>query len=144
MSALVRDFRKGAELNQPQLFSESIYDALGDVIRALGGTKKVGAQMRPELPADEAGRWLKDCLNRNRRERFDPEQVLWLIRAGREAGCHSAINYITDECGYVRPAPMEPENEMAALQRQYIESVRMQRQIADRLERVQGGLKAVS
>lgn len=129
--------------NQNVLFSEDIYDALGDVVRALGGTKAVGILMRPEKPADEAGKWVKDCLNRNRLEKFDPEQVLWLLRKGREIGCHSAITYICDEAGYARPSPLEPEDERAALQRQYIESVRQAKQIADRMERL-NGLKAVA
>lgn len=118
-----------------QLFSEDIYDALGDLVRALGGTKVVGSQMRPEKPADDAGKWVKDCLNRQRPERFDPEQVLWLLRKGREVGCHSALNYLCDEAGYQRAAPREPEDERAALIRQYIESVKYQRQLVERIER---------
>ena len=27
---------------------------------------------------------MKDCLNRNRREKFDLEHVLWLLKKGRE------------------------------------------------------------
>jgi hypothetical protein len=143
LSAAFREFRSVAVTNQSVLFSEDIYDALGDVVRALGGTKAVGAMMRPEKPADEAGKWVKDCLNRQRAERFDPEQVLWLLRKGREVGCHSAIAYICDEAGYSRPTPTEPEDERAALQRAYIESVKHARLIADRMERL-NGLKAVA
>jgi hypothetical protein len=123
-------------MNQPVLFSEDIYDALADVVRALGGTKAVGTLMRPEKPADEAGKWVKDCLNRQRAERFDPEQVLWLLRKGREVGCHSAINYLCDQAGYERPAAREPEDERADLFRKYIESVKFQKQLAERMERL--------
>ena len=119
-----------------QLFAEDIYDALADVVRALGGSKATGAKMRPEKPADEACKWVKDCLNRSRPERFDPEHVLWLLKQGREIGCHSAINYFCDEAGYRRPAPMEPEDERAALQRAYIDSIKAQKQIAERMERL--------
>lgn len=120
----------------PQLFSEDIHDALGDVVRALGGSKRVGSLLRPDLPADQAGAWVKDCLNRNRREKFDADQILWLLRAAREGNCHSAINYICDECGYTRPSPIEPQDEMAALQRAYIRSVEESKKIADRMERL--------
>ena len=69
-------------MSQSALFSEDIHDALRDVVRALGGVKDAGARLRPELPADAAGHWLKDCLNPERRHRLDPEQVLWLLREG--------------------------------------------------------------
>jgi hypothetical protein len=128
---------------QNRLFTEDVLDALGDVVRSLGGAKIAGPMMRPDLPALQAARWVLDCLNRDRRERFDPDQVLFLLRKGRETGCHSAMNYISDEAGYTRPSPLEPLDEMAELQRQYIDSVKEQRRIADRLERI-GGLRSVA
>lgn len=123
-------------MSQNTLFSEDFNDALKDVVRALGGTKAVGVRLRPEMAADAAGAWLKDCLNPTRRERLDPEQVLWILREGRKAGCHSAMNFIADETGYVRPAPLEPQDEAAQLQRAFIESVQQQKLIASRLERL--------
>jgi hypothetical protein len=108
-------------MNQPALFITDIYDALGDVVRALGGPKKVGAELRPEKPADEAATWVKDCLNRNRREKFDPDQVLWLLRKGREIECHAAMNYLAQQAGYAEPQPIEPETELAKLLREYLE-----------------------
>lgn len=125
-------------MTQPALFTESIYDALSDVVRALGGPKDTGKLMRPTLAADDAGQWVKDCLNPTRRERFNPEQVMWLIRKGRELGCHSIVNYICDDGGYTRPSPTSPLDEAAQLKRDYIESVRMQKRIAERLERLEG------
>lgn len=134
-------------MNQPStqtaLFSEDIHDALKDVIRTLGGTKSVGAQLRPELTSDAAGAWLKDCLNPERRERLDPEQVLWLLRKGKEAGCHSAMHFICDEAGYGRPVPLDPKDEAAELNRQLLRGMRELRAGLDRLERLQG-VKAVA
>jgi len=124
--------------DQGALFTEDINDAIRDVVRALGGNKEVGHRLRPEMPANEAGTWLKDCLNPARRERLNPEQVVWLLREGRKVGCHSAMHFIADEAGYLRPVPMEPKDEAAELQRQYIEAVRLQKRLADRMERVMG------
>lgn len=123
-------------MGQAALFSEDFNDALKDAIRALGGTKEVGKGLRPEMAADAAGAWLKDCLNPTRRERLSPEQVLWILRESRKVGCHSAMNFLADEAGYVRPAPLEPQDEAAQLQRAFIESVQQQRRIAERLERL--------
>lgn len=130
-------------MNQTTLFAEDIHDALRDVVRALGGNKEVGHRLRPELPSNEAGTWLKDCLNPERRERLNPEQVLWLLREGRRVGCHSAINFVCDECGYSRATPIEPIDEAAELQRRAEILVKELGAITKRLERV-GGLRSVA
>lgn len=124
------------EPNQSSLFTEDITDALKDAVRALGGPKEVGRKLRPELTADAAGAWLKDCLNPTRRERLDPEQVVWLLREARAAGCHSIMNYLADEGGYTRPAPLAPEDEAAQLQRDFIRAVEHVDGLTRRLERI--------
>lgn len=129
---------------QDVLFTEDIYDALKDLVRALGGTKAVGAMFRgPSVPADAAGDWLKDCLNPKNRHTLDPAQVLWLIREGKKVGCHSAINFICDDAGYTRPSPLEPRDEVAELQRRFIEAVHESKRIADRIERL-GAMRSVA
>lgn len=133
-------------MDQSTLFVTDIYDALGDVVRALGGPKKVGCRLRPEKPADEAAKWVKDCLNRDRRERFDPEQVLWLLREARLIGHHGAINYICEFAAYDHPAPTSPETEAAKARRQIVEATAVLRASLDRLERLEGAtsLQAIS
>lgn len=122
--------------DQQPLFVSDIYDALSDIVRALGGPKKVGAQLKPDRPAEEAAKWIKDCLNRERRERFDPEQMIWLLARGRETGCHAALYFICEQTGYDRPAPVNPEDERAKLQRQVVEAAVSFRQYVERLERL--------
>jgi hypothetical protein len=107
--------------DQAKLFITDIYDALGDLVRAAGGPKAVGQVMKPEKPADESAGWVKDCLNRNRREKFDAEHILWLLKRGRETGCHDPIAFICNHAGYSAPEPIEPESELAKLLREYIE-----------------------
>ena len=120
---------------QNALFHESIADALREVVQALGGTKATGARMRPEMPADQAGRWLNDCLNADRREHLTPEQVLWLMREGRAIGAHAILAYLCAEAQYAAPVPVDPEDERAALQRQFIEASKMMTKLAERIER---------
>lgn len=121
---------------QQSLLHESITDALREVVQALGGTKVIGAKMRPELPVDHAGRWLADCLNTDRRERLCPEQVLFLAKAGRAAGCHALLNYICRESGYADPVAIEPEDERAKMQREFIEATKSLSAMAARIERL--------
>lgn len=132
-------------MEQSSLFITDIYDALSDIVRALGGPKKVAAVLKPDRLADEAAKWIKDCLNRERRERFDPEQLIWLLARGREVGCHGAIHYICEKTGYEKPSPVSPEDEKAKLQRQVIEAAKTLERSLDRLERLtQPPLQAIT
>ena len=128
---------------QLELMHESIDDALGFLVQALGGSKKIGAAMRPELPVDQSAAWVRDCLNTTRRERFTPAQVMWLLRAGRNAGVHSAMSFLAAECGYTDPAPLDPEDEKAALQREFIAAEARLAKLVDHMTR-KGLLRSVA
>lgn len=125
--------------SQSQLFHESLYDALKEVIQQAGGSKVVASKLWPEKTPDSAHRILLDCLNENRAEKLSPEQVLFLMRIGREVGCHAAINYMTRESGYSDPQPIEPEDEKAKLMREFITASKAMAMISERLANV--GLK---
>lgn len=121
-------------MDQPRLIYDDFNDALSDLVRTLGGPKAVGSKMRPELPMEQAANWVRDCLNPQRREQFHPGHVLLLLRQGKEANFHGAKHFVDDDTGYSRTAPLDPADELAVLQRAFIDSVQMQRQIADRIE----------
>jgi hypothetical protein len=130
---------------QEPLFVDSVNEALREAVKALGGAKEVGKKLRPEKMADEAGRWLLDCLNPERRERLDPEQVMWILREARKVGCHVAMNYIAQDAGYSAPQPVEPEDEKAELQRKFIESTHALARMAQRIEQLSAPvIKAVA
>ena len=122
-------------MNQQSLFHETLTEALQDCIRAFGGAKAVGHAMRPEKSIDDARRWLLDTLNPDRAEKLAPDQVLWILKESRKVGCHAAMAYIARECGYADPQPIEPEDERATLQREYIAAVKTLSAIQTRLER---------
>lgn len=108
-------------MNQDRLFITDVYDALGDLVRSAGGPKAVGQALYPKKDPDDAGGYVKDCLNRARRETFDAEEILWLLRRGRELGCHEPIRWICTNAGYTAPEPMETETELTRLLREYVE-----------------------
>lgn len=121
---------------QSGLFHESILDAARECVQALGGTKAVGARMRPDIPPDQAGRWLSDCLNDARREHLSPDQVAWLAREGRAVNCHAILLFMCAQAGYAPPVPVEPDDERDALMREYVASAKMLRGISERIERL--------
>lgn len=109
--------------NQLPLIVEDLPTAIRAVIQSLGGSKRAGSLLRPELPADDAGRWLRDCLDADRREKLSLEQFLLLLVEGRRVGCHVAMGFLCEQAGYAPPQPVEPAGEAAELQRQFIAAV---------------------
>lgn len=130
------------DVQQVELFHEDIYDALRDVVKALGGNKSVGADMQPEKLAHQAGTWLANCLDPSRPEKLDLDQMLYLLKRGHEIGCHVGIAYICQQSGYTYQ-PIEPEDEQAALQREFIQSVKQLQRIERKLQQVTQPVKAV-
>lgn len=114
---------------------EDDLEALRDAVRALGGSKVVGHVLRPDMQPDQAGAWLKDCVNPERREKLALSQVLKIMRMAHDQGYHGPVQFLAGEMGYA-VTPVEPADEVAALQRAFIESVTHQRAIADRIERM--------
>lgn len=114
---------------------ESLNDALASAVKAMGGFKKVGPLLRPELPIDGAAQWLRDCLNTDRRECLHPEQVLMLMREARRAGWHALMEFIAFDAGY-KATPVSPENQEAELQRQFLDAVDKLTSIQTQMQRI--------
>src|SRR5262249_17769699 len=74
----------------------------------------------PKKDPDDAGGDVKECLNPNRRETFDAEEILWLLRRGREGGCHEPIRWICTNTGNTAPEPLAAETELARLFREHV------------------------
>lgn len=115
---------------------ESVNDALLAAVNAMGGFKKVGPVLRPELPIDQAANWLRDCLNPSRREKLAPEQVMLVLRRARESGYHAAMHFVAFDTGY-KATPVDPKNQLEQLQERFIEAVDTLASIKATMERVQ-------
>jgi hypothetical protein len=121
---------------QEELFHEDINAALNHVIAAIGGMKAVGVELWPSLSADKAGRKVADCLNSDRAQQFHPDELIWILSEARKKGVHSAMAFITGECGYADPVPVEPEDEAAKLQREFIAAQAQMTQMLKRMEKL--------
>lgn len=115
---------------------ESVNDALSSAVTALGGFKKVGPALRPELPVDQAAGWLRDCLNIGRREKLAPEQVMLVLRMARAAGYHAAMNFVAFDTGY-KASPVDPKTQESELQERFIDAVEGLTAIQAQLQRIQ-------
>jgi hypothetical protein len=99
-------------------FFESINDALKAMVMALGGYKKVGGTLRPELPLAQAEAWVRHCLDESRREKFDPGQVMLLLRESRKAGFHAGMDFVCADAGYEKAKPADLEAQVQSIEQQ--------------------------
>jgi hypothetical protein len=111
-------------------------DALIACVKAAGGSKRVGPLLWPEKDGGAAQRQLLDCLNEDRPQQLNPEQVVLVLRLARQAGYHQGMEYLAEALSYTRPAPVEPEDERALLQREFNEGARRLEKLVERMERI--------
>jgi len=130
-------------MEQEPLFMEDINEAVRHSITALGGMKKIGSQLWPDLSPEKAGEKLANSLNVLRHEKLAITEFLWIRREARKLGCHVIAAFENQDAGYAPPMPIEPEDEKAELYRHFIENVRYQERIAKRLEELLSPVRAV-
>lgn len=121
---------------------ESINDALIECVKALGGSKVVGPALWPEKAPDAAQRLLLDCLNPDRPAHLTPEHVVLLMRKARQAGHHLVADWLMSELGYAKPVPIEPRDEVAELQRQFIQATQDMATMMERMQSLQAQMAA--
>ena len=126
------------------LFHESLSDALRECIGVCGGMKAVGSKLWPEIDPEQAGRKLADCLNDGKRDKLSPEQVLLVLRMARARGCHAGMMFLARDLGYADPVAIEPEDERAKLQREFIESTRALTKMAERIQALAAPVRAAA
>ena len=125
---------------------ENLNQALIECVKVAGGSKIVGHKLWPEKAVDAAQRHLLACLNEDKPERLSPEHLVMLLRLARDKGCLTGIDFILGQLSCAQAQPIEPRDEMAELQRAFIESVNLQAKLAERMERAAGrvNLRAVA
>ena len=115
---------------------DTLNSALIECVKAAGGSKVVGHAIWPEVGADVAQRKLLNCLGDANPAHLTPDQMLLILRLAREHGCHAGMAYIAQTLGYADPVPVDPKDEAAELQRQFIEATRHLSKMAERIEQL--------
>lgn len=109
------------------------------VVKALGGSKAVAPMLWPEKGVEEARRLLCDCLNDDRPAKLDFAQVLFILRLARQQGVHTGMQFVCAQLGYAEPQPVEPEDERATLQREFVRGVGELSKLVDKIARLDDG-----
>lgn len=115
---------------------ESITEALVACVKACGGSKQVGHKLWPEKTIETAQRLLLACLNEDRAERLNPEQVVLLMQMGHAKGFHGVMGFMAATVGYSEPLPTDPRDELAQLMRESNELRKKQIATSERIERL--------
>lgn len=110
--------------------------ALIECVKAAGGSAIVGKKVFPEKSPDSAQRALLDCLSEDRPAKLSPDQVKLVLRLAREKGYHGGVAFLLADLGYAPTTPIEPQDEAAELQRQYIEASNQVAITAARMEKL--------
>lgn len=121
--------------DQIPLFVEDYNEAISATVQAIGGFKRIGAELKPDLPVESAGRWLHDCCNPDRREKLSPTELAYIRRRARQEGVHILAAFEMRDAGYSDPQPIEPDDERAALMREFVQASKGMRALVARLER---------
>lgn len=124
-------------MHQEQMFFERVEDAMAAVIDRCGGRKKFAGEMFPDKSPQDGHNLVNAMLNPERREKFSPQQIMYVAKRGREVGCHDVLVYMAREAGYADPVPLDPETREAELQRTFIDAVTKLEGIQKQLQRTQ-------
>lgn len=111
------------EEQQQLSFSDPDFlDALDSLIERIGGRKTVGAKLRPNKDPEDAAKWVSNCLDRGKRDKFDIGDILRLLRAGHSIGFHEAKHYLDKITGYHSSQPKSVADEKEDLMRVIVDN----------------------
>ncbi len=81
-------------------FYEGCEDALKASIQALGGAKAVGSRLWPDKSVEDARTLLLNCINPDRKEKFDYSQLIWIFREAKHVGHVAGFEWFARECEF--------------------------------------------
>lgn len=106
---------------QQQLLDHEIpEDALAADIANIGGLYKVGKMLRPELEKKAARDWLLNCLNPKHKQNLTLAQMDLVKGWARQVGSTYFSEYWATTNKMSKPVKIEPEDEKAKLQREFV------------------------
>jgi hypothetical protein len=94
--------------SQIALFHDSPYAALQTAVNAIGGAKRVAAELWPTKASDTAYNQLKHSLQDDRPEKLSLEELFHICRKASALGAHAFAEYFAQECGY-EIRPLDPD-----------------------------------
>src|SRR5690606_29471114 len=95
-------------------------DSWQDGVRAIAqriGTKELCYRVWGE---SKSANCLSDCLSPDRAAKLDPDELIAILKIGREIGVHVLMHHICQQANYAEPQAKNPQHEPAERQREFI------------------------
>lgn len=115
---------------------DSLNEALVECVKACGGSKQVAPILWPEKSPEAAQRLLLDCLNDDRPAHLSPDHMVLVLRLAHARGYHAGFSFLAASLGYAKPVPIEPRDEAADLQRQFVAATQSLAAMVQRMEQL--------
>lgn len=121
-------------------FSEDEVLHLVDVaVQSAGTPKDVGHKFKPDMDPEDAGKWIKRCVNPSHKDQLYATHYIRILMGARYKGNHEAMNALLAFCGYVPNAtPQSAENVKQAC---LAEVMAAQQKINETFERMDAFMK---
>jgi hypothetical protein len=97
---------------QKELFYMDEYDALREDVEAIGKKELAVLLKGEDCDIDDAARWINNCLDRNRDQKFDTPHYKLIINEARKKGSFAYISYLLRETYFEPPVPKVYEIEV--------------------------------
>lgn len=111
-------------MDQATLFEDNVYDALEQLVAALGGPKRVGYRLWPDKGVEASAKDLRNSLSPHHRAKLDLFDLIKLLQWGQAEGVHVAMHRICNDAGYESPKPVDREQHVNELQKQFISATK--------------------
>lgn len=112
---------------------DTFHEALQACVAACGGNKSVASMLWPTKDVHAARDTLLACLNPHRKEKLDLDEVVFVMRAARDRGCHAGMEYLAARLSYAPPVPVARADESDELHRQFLKTAAQMQRISDRI-----------
>jgi hypothetical protein len=98
-------------MSQQELFHADAYDALTEDAKAIG-IKALASLLKSDCELETAAKWVANCLDRKRDQKFEPEHYTVIINEARKVGSFAYVTYLMRETYFEPPVPKNYETEV--------------------------------
>lgn len=89
-------------MSQKELFHADEYDAITEDAKAIG-IKPLAAMLKPDTDLELAAKWVANCLDRKRDQKFEPNHYTIIVNEARKVGSFAYVTYLLRETYFEPP-----------------------------------------
>jgi hypothetical protein len=127
-------------VSQKELFHADAYDALTEDAKAIG-IKPLASMLKPDCELEIAAKWVNNCLDRKRDQKFEPEHYPIIVNEARKAGSFAYITFLCRETYFEPPVAKTYEGEVQRVGSKLEEITSNAQQLIGHLQNINRELK---